>query len=50
MKEKKEVDLYILRNNSGGGGGGEGFDVSKAGDARVGLVGFPSGDNYFNNK
>ncbi|XP_026190074.1 developmentally-regulated G-protein 3 [Cyclospora cayetanensis] len=25
-----------------GGGGGEGFDVSKTGDARVGLVGFPS--------
>ena len=24
------------------GGGGEGFDVSKTGDARVGLVGFPS--------
>lgn len=25
-----------------GGGGGEGFDVMKSGDARVGLVGFPS--------
>lgn len=25
-----------------GGGGGDGFDVSKTGDARVGLVGFPS--------
>ena len=25
-----------------GGGGGEGFDVTKAGDTRVGLVGFPS--------
>jgi len=24
------------------GGGGEGFDVSKSGDARVGLIGFPS--------
>lgn len=24
------------------GGGGEGFDVSKTGDARVGLIGFPS--------
>ena len=23
-------------------GGGEGFDVSKSGDARVGLIGFPS--------
>jgi len=31
-------------NPKGGGGGkpGEGFDVTKAGDARVGLVGFPS--------
>ncbi|CAL5227763.1 g10783 [Coccomyxa viridis] len=26
----------------GGGGKGEGFDVNKVGDARVGLVGFPS--------
>ena len=26
----------------GGGGPGEGFDVSKSGDTRVGLVGFPS--------
>uniref|UniRef100_A0A2N9EXD0 Reverse transcriptase domain-containing protein n=1 Tax=Fagus sylvatica TaxID=28930 RepID=A0A2N9EXD0_FAGSY len=26
----------------GGGGAGEGFDVTKSGDARVGLVGFPS--------
>jgi len=25
-----------------GGGGGDGFDVSKSGDARVGLIGFPS--------
>ncbi|KAH7815996.1 putative GTP-binding protein [Monocercomonoides exilis] len=27
---------------SGGGAPGEGFDVSKTGDARVGLIGFPS--------
>ncbi|CAH2075981.1 unnamed protein product [Thlaspi arvense] len=26
----------------GGGGAGEGFDVTKSGDSRVGLVGFPS--------
>jgi ribosome-interacting GTPase 1 len=26
----------------GGGGAGEGFDVAKAGDSRVGLIGFPS--------
>lgn len=33
----------ILEPSGGGGGGkGEGFDVSKSGDARVGLVGFPS--------
>lgn len=25
-----------------GGGGGEGFDVTKSGDARIGLIGFPS--------
>mmetsp|Transcript_9699 Transcript_9699/g.12749 ORF Transcript_9699/g.12749 Transcript_9699/m.12749 type:complete len:371 (+) Transcript_9699:14-1126(+) len=29
-------------SSGGGGGGGEGFDVKKAGDTRVGLVGFPS--------
>ncbi|KAF7134793.1 hypothetical protein RHSIM_Rhsim08G0006400 [Rhododendron simsii] len=28
--------------SKGGGGAGEGFDVTKSGDARVGLVGFPS--------
>jgi len=32
----------LLMPKSGGGGGGEGFDVSKTGDARVGLIGFPS--------
>ncbi|GFE53676.1 developmentally regulated GTP-binding [Babesia ovis] len=32
----------IESSGSKGGGGGEGFDVSKTGDARVGLVGFPS--------
>ncbi|TMW65653.1 hypothetical protein Poli38472_008295 [Pythium oligandrum] len=29
-------------SKSGGGAGGEGFDVNKVGDTRVGLVGFPS--------
>lgn len=28
--------------SSGGGGKGEGFDVAKTGDARIGFVGFPS--------
>merc|ERR1712142_812500 len=33
----------IIEPKSGGGGGkGEGFDVAKTGDARVGFVGFPS--------
>ena len=33
----------ILEPSGGGGGGkGDGFDVNKVGDARVGLVGFPS--------
>eukprot|EP00871_Galdieria_phlegrea_P004470 jgi/Galph1/5023/GphlegSOOS_G3667.1 len=30
------------RGCQGGSGGGEGFDVTKTGDARIGLVGFPS--------
>jgi len=34
----------ILAPKGGGGGGkpGEGFDVTKSGDARIGLIGFPS--------
>jgi len=32
----------LLAPPKGGGGGGEGFDVTKTGDARIGLVGFPS--------
>ncbi len=28
--------------SKGKGGPGEGFDVSKSGDARIGLIGFPS--------
>ena len=38
-KLKKEL---LTQSASGGGGGGEGFDVRSTGDARVGLVGFPS--------
>lgn len=32
----------ITPSKGGGGSTGEGFDVTKAGDARVGLIGFPS--------
>lgn len=38
-KYKREL---LLGSTKGGGGGGEGFDVSKAGDSRIGLIGFPS--------
>lgn len=32
----------LITPQGGGGGSGEGFDVAKTGDARVGFVGFPS--------
>nr|GMC64288.1 developmentally-regulated G-protein 3 [Ipomoea batatas] len=32
----------LAPSSKGGGGAGEGFDVTKSGDSRVGLVGFPS--------
>lgn len=38
-KLKREM---IEGSSKAGGPGGEGFDVSKSGDARVGLIGFPS--------
>eukprot|EP01104_Vermistella_antarctica_P000504 TRINITY_DN10665_c0_g1_i1.p1 TRINITY_DN10665_c0_g1~~TRINITY_DN10665_c0_g1_i1.p1 ORF type:complete len:430 (-),score=79.93 TRINITY_DN10665_c0_g1_i1:117-1220(-) len=38
-KLKREL---ITPKGSGGGGAGEGFDVRSTGDARIGLVGFPS--------
>jgi len=38
-KLKREV---IDAGTKASGGGGEGFDVSKSGDARVGMIGFPS--------
>merc|ERR1712070_1280876 len=40
-KLKREL-ISDASGKSGGGGAGEGFDVNKSGDARVGLVGFPS--------
>ena len=39
---KLRREILEPTKGGGGGGGGSGFDVSKAGDARVGLVGFPS--------
>jgi ribosome-interacting GTPase 1 len=38
-KLKREL---IEGSKGSGGAGGEGFDVQKTGDARVGLIGFPS--------
>lgn len=38
-KLKREL---IDGSKGSGGAGGEGFDVAKTGDARVGLIGFPS--------
>ncbi len=32
----------VTGNKTGGGKGGDGFDVTKSGDTRVGLIGFPS--------
>jgi len=40
-KLKREL-ISDAAGSKGGGGGGDGFDVNKSGDARVGLVGFPS--------
>jgi hypothetical protein len=34
--------LIEPNGNKKGGVGGEGFEVSKSGDARVGMIGFPS--------
>jgi len=39
---KYRRELLGSQMKSGAGGPGEGFDVTKSGDARVGLIGFPS--------
>ena len=39
---KYKRELLLGDTKAGGGGAGEGFDVRSTGDARVGLVGFPS--------
>jgi len=42
MLAKLRRELISPSTKSGGGCGGEGFDVAKCGDSRVGLIGFPS--------
>ncbi|KEG03706.1 ribosome-interacting GTPase 1, putative [Plasmodium vinckei vinckei] len=37
-----KLKAQLIEGGGKGGGEGEGFDVSKTGDARIGLVGFPS--------
>eukprot|EP00915_Cephaloidophora_sp_WS-2016_P001201 GHVH01001664.1.p1 GENE.GHVH01001664.1~~GHVH01001664.1.p1 ORF type:complete len:366 (-),score=62.44 GHVH01001664.1:50-1147(-) len=37
-----KLKASLLEDKGAGGGGGEGFDVPKTGDCRVGLIGFPS--------
>lgn len=37
-----KLRTQLIEGTSKGGGGGEGFDVTKTGDARIGLIGFPS--------
>jgi len=39
---KLKRELIEPSGGKGGGAGGEGFDVKSSGDARVGLIGFPS--------
>mmetsp|Transcript_33195 Transcript_33195/g.93042 ORF Transcript_33195/g.93042 Transcript_33195/m.93042 type:complete len:368 (+) Transcript_33195:354-1457(+) len=39
---KLRRELIAPPKSGGGGGGGDGFEVRKTGDARIGLVGFPS--------
>ena len=39
---KLRRELLEPSSGAGGGGRGDGFDVTKVGDARVGMVGFPS--------
>lgn len=41
-KLKRELLTLTTTGGPGGGGKGQGFDVRSTGDARVGLIGFPS--------
>lgn len=42
IRKLARLRAQLLEPTGGAGGGGAGFDVSKSGDARVALVGFPS--------
>lgn len=42
IRKLARLRAQLLEPTGGSGGGGSGFDVSKSGDARVALVGFPS--------
>ena len=45
-KLRRELLETNLGGKKGGGAGERGFEVSKSGDTRVGLVGFPSVGNW----
>lgn len=47
---KLRNELLIEQGGGGGGGPSEGFDVARLGDARVALIGFPSGEFYRDGK
>ena len=42
LRKLARLRAQLLEPTSSGGGPGSGFDVSKSGDARISLVGFPS--------
>lgn len=42
LRKLARLRAQLLEPTAGGAGGGAGFDVSKSGDARIALVGFPS--------
>jgi ribosome-interacting GTPase 1 len=49
-KLAKLKNELIEASSKKGGSTGEGFEVSKSGDARVGMIGFPSVGNISPNK
>merc|ERR1711871_1597460 len=42
MGKIAKLKRELIAPSSKGGGGGDGFDVTKSGDTRVGMIGFPS--------